>query len=279
MAFKKSNKSAARNINRGAKPERVARRRNGKSSANQHQYLYGWHSVEAVLERAPEQVISVFLQKGRDDERVQAVMLLAKHAGVSVQLADKETLSEWSEGGNHQGVVAQFKGGSWWHESDLDGLIAQSDMPLVLVLDGVTDPHNLGACLRSANGAGVSVVIVPKDKSASLTPVVRKVACGAAELTPFIEVTNIARTLELLKQQGLWVVGLADEHDAELYESNLKQPLALVMGAEGKGMRRLTRTHCDEILAIPMRGNVSSLNVSVATAVCIYEALRQRTQS
>jgi len=148
--------------------------------------------------------------------------------------------------------------------------------PLILVLDGVTDPHNLGACLRTADAAGATAVIVPKDKSATLTPVVRKVACGAAEVIPLVAVTNLARTLEKLQQRGLWVVGTAGEAEQEIYQQDLTGPLVMIMGAEGKGMRRLTREHCDFLVKLPMSGSVSSLNVSVATGVCLFEAVRQR---
>jgi len=148
--------------------------------------------------------------------------------------------------------------------------------PLILVLDGVTDPHNLGACLRTADAAGATAVVVPKDKSATLTPVVRKVACGAAEVIPLVAVTNLSRTLEKLQQRGLWVVGTAGEAEQEIYQQDLTGPLVMIMGAEGKGMRRLTREHCDFLVKLPMAGSVSSLNVSVATGVCLFEAVRQR---
>jgi 23S rRNA (guanosine2251-2'-O)-methyltransferase len=159
----------------------------------------------------------------------------------------------------------------------LDELLERTEgPPLILVLDGVTDPHNLGACLRTADAAGALAVIVPKDKSATLTPVVRKVACGAAEVIPLVAVTNLARTLEKLQQRGLWVVGTAGEAEQEIYQQDLTGPLVMIMGAEGKGMRRLTREHCDFLVKLPMAGSVSSLNVSVATGVCLFEAVRQR---
>jgi 23S rRNA (guanosine2251-2'-O)-methyltransferase len=159
----------------------------------------------------------------------------------------------------------------------LDELLDRTEgAPLLLVLDGVTDPHNLGACLRSADAAGALAVIVPKDKSATLTPVVRKVACGAAEVIPLVAVTNLARTLEKLQQRGLWVVGTAGEAEVSIYDQDLTGPTILIMGAEGKGMRRLTREHCDYLVNLPMAGSVSSLNVSVATGVCLFEAQRQR---
>ncbi len=159
----------------------------------------------------------------------------------------------------------------------LEELLERTETPpLILVLDGVTDPHNLGACLRTADAAGATAVIVPKDKSATLTPVVRKVACGAAEVIPLVAVTNLARTLEKLQQRGLWVVGTAGEAEQEIYQQDLTGPLVMIMGAEGKGMRRLTREHCDFLVKLPMAGSVSSLNVSVATGVCLFEAVRQR---
>jgi len=159
----------------------------------------------------------------------------------------------------------------------LEELLERSERaPLILVLDGVTDPHNLGACLRTADAAGVTAVVIPKDKSATLTPVVRKVACGAAEVIPLVAVTNLARTLEKLQQRGLWVVGTAGEAEQQIYQQDLTGPLVMIMGAEGKGMRRLTRDHCDFLVKLPMAGSVSSLNVSVATGVCLFEAVRQR---
>jgi len=163
-----------------------------------------------------------------------------------------------------------------YNEKDLDEIIAREETPFLLVLDGITDPHNLGACLRSADAAGVHAIIVPKDKSAKLNGTARKVACGAAETVPLVQVTNLARTLREIKDAGVWVVGTAGETDTELFDANLTGPMAVVMGAEGDGMRRLTREHCDLLVKIPMAGSVSSLNVSVATGICLFEVLRQR---
>jgi len=182
-------------------------------------------------------------------------------------------------GGVHQGVVAGVAPDRQWQEADIEALVAGSKQPLLLVLDGVTDPHNLGACLRTADATGVTAVIVPKDKSASLNPTARKVASGAAETTPFIQVTNLARCLRELQDLGVWLIGTAGESDATVYDADFTGPVALVMGAEGKGMRRLTREHCDLLVKIPMQGQVESLNVSVATGVCLFEALRQRLAS
>lgn len=185
-------------------------------------------------------------------------------------------MDSWVEG-VHQGVVAEVSPSQVWGEAMLEELLDRSEgAPLILVLDGVTDPHNLGACLRTADAAGALAVIVPKDKSATLNATVRKVACGAAEVIPLVAVTNLARSLEKLQQRGLWVVGTAGEAEMEVYDHDLTGPTVLIMGAEGKGMRRLTREHCDYLVKLPMAGSVSSLNVSVATGVCLFEALRQR---
>lgn len=169
-----------------------------------------------------------------------------------------------------------MKPGRQYQENDLPDLLAQLDQPFLLILDGVTDPHNLGACLRSADAAGVHAVIVPKDRSAQLNATA-KVACGAAENVPLIRVTNLARTMRLLQEENVWIVGTAGEADHTLFQSKMTGPMALVMGAEGEGMRRLTREHCDELISIPMAGSVSSLNVSVATGICLFEAVRQRS--
>ena len=177
----------------------------------------------------------------------------------------------------HQGVVARCRAVTVWQEDDLDQLLdGLSVPPLLLVLDGVQDPHNLGACLRSADAAGVHAVIAPRDRAVGLTPVVRKVASGAAETVPFIQVTNLARTLRTLKDKGLWTVGADAEGDGDVFSADLRGPTVLVMGAEGQGMRRLTREHCDLLVRIPMQGTVESLNVSVATGICLFEAVRQR---
>lgn len=256
-----------------AKPNRGEPKKQTKDSRT---LIYGIHAVQSVLERYPERIKQVFIQASREDERVMVVVNLAKTHGLSVQQCERATLDTMANKGQHQGVVADVNGASLWQESDLKDVLSGVDKPLVLALDGVTDPHNLGACLRVANGAGVHAVIAPKDNSASLTAVARKVASGAADVTPFIQVSNLSRALQSLKEQGLWVVGLADKEDASLYESDLNAPLVLVMGAEGKGIRRLTREQCDQIASLPMLGNVSSLNVSVAAGVCLYECVRQQ---
>lgn len=242
----------------------------------QNEWLYGLHAVDAVLATEPERIIEIFALKGRNDDRLNDAVNQARRFGISVQFCHRKVLDDKVSGEQHQGIVAKAKPGRVLDENDLDRLIEQNQSPLFLVLDGVTDPHNLGACLRTANAAGASAVIVPKDKSAGLTGTARKVACGAAETTPFIQVTNLSRTLKAMQGQGVWVIGTAGEATQEIYDATLKGPMALVMGAEGKGMRRLTRETCDELVKLPMAGSVSSLNVSVATGVCLYEMVRQR---
>jgi 23S rRNA (guanosine2251-2'-O)-methyltransferase len=190
----------------------------------------------------------------------------------------RKALDNKANGEQHQGIMARVKPARQYSEKDLDEIIAREATPFFLVLDGVTDPHNLGACLRSADAAGVHGVIVPKDKSAKLNGTARKVACGAAETVPLIKVTNLARTLRDIKEAGVWVVGTAGETDTHVFDANLTGPMAIVMGAEGDGMRRLTREHCDVLVKIPMVGTVSSLNVSVATGICLFEVLRQRSK-
>ena len=244
---------------------------------SQLEKIYGVHAVEALLRHHPKRVKQIWLAEGRSEPRVQALIALASENRVPVGNAERRELDAWVDG-VHQGVVADVSPSQVWGEAMLDELLDRSEgAPLLLVLDGVTDPHNLGACLRSADAAGALAVIVPKDKSATLTPTVRKVACGAAEVIPLVAVTNLARTLEKLKQRGLWVVGTAGEAEQSLYQQDMTGPTILIMGAEGSGMRRLTRDLCDYLVHLPMTGSVSSLNVSVATGVCLFEAQRQRS--
>lgn len=242
----------------------------------QQEWLYGIHALESVLAREPERLLEVFVLKGRDDERLTNLVNKARKFGLAVQFCQRKTLDDKVQGEQHQGVVARAKPGRQFDEKDLDDIVAREQQPFLLVLDGVTDPHNLGACLRTADAAGVHALVVPKDKSAKLTGTARKVACGAAEVVPLIQVTNLSRTLKQLQESGVWVVGTAGEATQSLYDCKLTGPMALVMGAEGKGMRRLTRENCDELVKLPMAGSVSSLNVSVATGVCLYEMVRQR---
>lgn len=240
--------------------------------------IFGFHSVEAILEREPERFLEIYALKGREDKRLNSVINMARKFGVSIQFMQRKALDDKARGEQHQGIIARVRAGKQYSERDLDDIIKREQTPFLLVLDGITDPHNLGACLRSADAAGVHAVVVPKDKSAKLTATARKVACGAAETVPLVQVTNLARTLREIKDAGVWVVGTAGETDTTLFDANLTGPIAMVMGAEGDGMRRLTREHCDVLVKIPMVGTVSSLNVSVATGISLFEVRRQRSQ-
>jgi len=241
---------------------------------------YGIHSLSAIIEREPERLIEIYALKGRQDDRVAPIINQAYSLGISVQFMSRKALDDKSKGEQHQGIMARVKAAKQKDENDLSQLIVELDKankpPFLLILDGVTDPHNLGAVIRSADAAGVDGVIVPKDKSAKLNATARKVACGAAEVVPLFVVTNLARTLKALQQDGVWIIGTAGEAEQDLYQVKFDGPLALVMGAEGSGMRRLTRENCDQLVKIPMAGSVSSLNVSVATGVILFEAVRQR---
>jgi len=240
--------------------------------------LYGFHAVTARLRQRPASVHAVYVAVARQDERARDLVARAQEAGVRLVEADGLRLSKLSGSHGHQGVAARVEPVAQTHSLDelLEGLEAAGTMPLLLVLDGVTDPHNLGACLRVADGAGAHAVIAPKDHAAGINATVAKVASGAAETVPYFMVTNLARTLGELKERSIWCVGTSDDAPGTLYQSDLRRPLALVLGAEGEGMRQLTRKTCDELISIPMAGAVESLNVSVASGVCLYEAMRQR---
>jgi 23S rRNA (guanosine2251-2'-O)-methyltransferase len=243
-------------------------------------YVYGLHAIHAVIERAPERLLELWIAEPRDDTRTRDLKERALAAGLRAQIAGAETLSKMVGDVAHQGAVAAVRPLKPWDENDLfTALDALTSDPLLLVLDGVTDPHNLGACLRTADGAGVDALIIPKDRAAGVDGVVRKVAAGAAEFVPVASVTNLARTLDLLKKRGIWIAGADAEAGKTLYESDLDRSLALVLGAEGGGMRRLTRERCDFLVRIPMAGWVESLNVSVAAGVGLFEAVRQRAQA
>ena len=243
------------------------------------EWLYGIHTVAAVLKKHPERVLEMKLLESRDDKRLQELGRLAQQAGVPCQKVGKPQLDHQLPDANHQGVIARCKLAEALNENQLFDLLERKQGPLLLlVLDSVTDPHNLGACLRSADAAGVDAVVTTRDKSAGLTPVVRRVAVGAAELVPFAQVTNLARTLQQLQEQNVWLIGTELDATAKsLYETDLKGSVAIVMGAEGTGLRRLTRETCDQLAYIPMQGEVQSLNVSVAAGICLFEAVRQRT--
>ncbi|MDQ2068840.1 23S rRNA (guanosine(2251)-2'-O)-methyltransferase RlmB [Natronospira bacteriovora] len=233
----------------------------------------GIHAVRAALQAG--RVTELHVAVG--NRRVRELVDMANAARIPVMDADKQQLMIMAGTDRHQGIVAKAEAGG--RVADLDELVTRAengDSLLLLVLDGVQDPHNLGACLRTADAAGVDAVIVPKDRSSPLTPAARKVAAGGAESVPFLSVTNLARTLERLREAGIWTVGLAGEAGQSLYELDLRGPLALILGAEADGLRRLTRENCDFLAALPMAGQVESLNVSVTAGVCLYEAVRQR---
>jgi 23S rRNA (guanosine2251-2'-O)-methyltransferase len=247
--------------------------------SKQQEWVWGIHAVGELLRQRAPQVLKLVLLAGRSDERINELQALAREAGLTVEEADRRQLDRLAEG-NHQGALAlcDVNFGVRSEKQLTAALDALGDRaPLILVLDGITDPHNFGACLRSADAAGVDAVIVPKDKSAPLNATVRKVACGAAETVPVYAVTNLARSLAALKDRGIWLAGLAGEGAVSLTQQDLTGPLGIVMGSEGEGLRRLTRDACDYLVSIPMAGSVSSLNVSVATGVTLFEAVRQRS--
>lgn len=237
--------------------------------------VLGYHAVLAQLRS--NSVIKVWLLESRNDARAEQVLAMADKQGVPVQLTGKHALDQLGEGGHHQGVVAECNSIKSLDEhaclAMLEGL---NEVPMLLVLDGVQDPHNLGACLRTALAAGVHAVVIPKDKSVGITPTVAKVACGALGQVPMVTVTNLARFLDKLKGLGIWIYGTAEGGGQTIYQEDLTGPIALVMGAEGSGLRRLTKEKCDVLCHIPTCSDLSSLNVSVATGICLFEAMRQR---
>jgi 23S rRNA (guanosine2251-2'-O)-methyltransferase len=240
--------------------------------------LFGFHAVGVRLKTAPASILELYVDPSRRDARMRQFVERAKEAGLRLLDADGMRLAKLCGSHGHQGVVARVQAIDQARSLDdlLDGLEQAGQVPLLLVLDGVTDPHNLGACLRVADGAGAHAVIAPKDHAVGLNATVAKVASGAAETVPYFMVTNLARTLGELKERNIWIVGTSGDATKTLYQMDFKGPTALVLGAEGDGMRQLTRKTCDELVSIPMAGAVESLNVSVASGVCLYEALRQR---
>lgn len=242
-------------------------------------FVYGLHAVAALLANPHRTIYKLFVNQERMDKRVQELLNKANEASIAVEFLNTQKINQRFAEYTHQGIVAQASALPEYNESHLPALLAASKKPcLILILDAVTDPHNLGACLRSADATAVDFVIIPKDKSANVTPVVSKVACGAAESVPLVRVTNLVRAMETLKECGVWIYGAAGEAQCSLYELECTGPIAIVMGAEGEGLRRLTRERCDGLFALPMLGSVDSLNVSVATGVSLYEILRQRTK-
>lgn len=241
--------------------------------------VFGLHAVESLLEKEADSVKSLLVMQGREDKRLQRVLSLADKSGISYKLCPRRELDDLVRG-RHQGIVALVEPSKELNDNDLEVLLDGLDEPpFLLILDSVTDPHNLGACLRSADAAGAHAVITPKDKSAPLNAVAKNVASGAAEHVPLIRVTNLARTMRSLQDRGIWITGAAGEGASDIYQTDLNGPTAIAMGAEGSGLRRLTREHCDQLTKIPMAGSVSSLNVSVATGVFLFEAMRQRSSN
>lgn len=244
--------------------------------------MFGIHAVQTLLKTAAHRVHYVHILKGREDQRQQKLIALAERNELALHRVPRTELDALVDGEQHQGVAAYCQTTALQDEHYLKQWLEDNQAkdevqtPFFLVLDGVTDPHNLGACLRSADAAGVQLVIVPKDNAVGLTPVVQKVACGATETVPLVAVTNLSRTLKQLQDAGLWIIGAAGEAEQSIYTVDLKGPIAVVMGAEGTGLRRLTREHCDVLMKLPMAGSVSSLNVSVAAGICLFEAVRQR---
>jgi len=242
--------------------------------------VYGLHAITSLLKNRRDAIIEFYVLQGRHDKRLQSLLQRARE--IPQIKKTRPELNKIADSEQHQGIIALVRA----DVSEMNNLVPESHLishlealehpAFVLIVDGVTDPHNFGACLRSADAAGVDMVITPKDKSVGVTPVVRKVACGAAEVVHQCQITNLARTMENLQQAGIWIYGAAGEAEQSIYDFDLKGGIALVVGAEGKGMRRLTKEKCDHLFNIPMSGSVSSLNVSVATGICLFEAVRQR---
>jgi 23S rRNA (guanosine2251-2'-O)-methyltransferase len=243
-----------------------------------HEWVYGLHAVQALLKRHPDRVLELRLAERRDDPRMRAIEALAREQGTKVQRVDAQALQTALGNVTHQGVAAEVVPLAPWSEEDLFSALGAATTPLVLALDGVQDPHNLGACLRTADACGALAVVVPKDRAANLSPVVRKVAAGAAESMPLVTVTNLVRTLKLLKEAELWVTGADADATATAAEVDFTAGTVLVLGAEGAGLRQLTRQTCDHMVRLPQLGTVESLNVSVAAGMLLYEVVRQRSK-
>ncbi len=249
--------------------------------ANSVEHVYGVHAVAALLAQRPGSIKKLLLARGAGNPQLDGLIEKTVAAGIAVQTLPRAELDAIMPGARHQGVIAVVRAVSYERSEKTlpEFLAALSEPALLLVLDGVQDPHNLGACLRTADAAGAHALIMPRDRAAGITPVVHKVACGALESVPVFAVTNLARTLRMLRDTGIWIYGASGDAGEALFSSDLQGPVALVLGSEGKGLRRLTREHCDHLLAIPMAGQVESLNVSVAAAVLLYEVRRQRLKN
>ncbi len=247
-----------------------------KSRTRQAETVCGIHAVSALLSARPQDIYRLWVESGNHNSRVAELVHQARDLGLVVVETERRRLQRLSGELRHQGIIAEAAPAPVRNEQDLAAAVAELPRPFLLILDGVEDPHNLGACLRVADGAGVDGVIVPRDHASPVTPLVRRVAAGAAESVPVYRVGNLARAIQQLQQQGVWVIGSSDRAGQSLYQTDLRGPLALVLGAEQKGLRKRTETLCDALVSLPMAGRVSSLNVSVAAGVCLYEAVRQR---
>ncbi|VFP87134.1 23S rRNA (guanosine(2251)-2'-O)-methyltransferase RlmB [Candidatus Erwinia haradaeae] len=241
-----------------------------------NEIVFGIYAVQSIIHSAPNRFKEVWILQGRKDHRLKTLIQLLEIHKITIHTKTRSRMDQKSEGGTHQGVIAFVRFRRTYQENDLSILLSKINNPFFLILDSITDPHNLGACIRSADAAGVHAVIIPKNRSAQLNSTVIKVASGSAENIPLIYVTNLVRVMRFLQQENIWIIGTADKTHHTLYQSNLTGPLSFVMGSEEKGMRHLTHEHCNEVVHIPMLGGVSSLNVSVATGICLYEAVRQR---
>lgn len=265
----------------------------------QEHLIYGLHVVDRLLSIKPEQILTVYVANDREDARVSAVIAKIDQEGIALERVSKKQLDQWLNGENHQGIAAKIRPSVTLSDNDLMDILDRlelkdkknennkdsnknskySQKPFLLILDGVLDPHNLGACMRTALAASVTAIIIPKDRSVSLTPTVRKVASGAADVIPLIEVTNLVRTMNILKERGIWIAGASLKASHVLYETDLKGPIAMVLGAEQTGLRRLTEENCDFLVKIPIENTIESLNVSVAAGICLFEVVRQRSFS
>lgn len=253
-------------------------------SSNKTELIFGIHVVMQLLLTNPKSILEIFIshnkQLNKENDKIIRLMQLAKTHNIDIIWLEKSKLDQWCNNQTHQGVAAKIYPNEVGNENDLTDIVKNNKSPLFLILDGIQDPHNLGACLRSADAAGVTAVIIPKDKSCNITATVRKSASGATETVKLIQVTNLSRTIKYLQEHGIWIVGTCNEPQAQLlFELNLTGAIAIVLGSEGNGMRALTKKNCDFLAKIPMFGAIESLNISVAAGICLYEAVRQRQLS
>ena len=261
---------------KGRSRQKTIRQSGGGERESLKAWMYGFHAIKQLFDSSPKRIQGLQVQSGRDDERSNELYKLAREHQISIARVSRDDLDKQFPDANHQGFVAEIEPAKVQNESFLEALLVENEKPFLVILDQIQDPHNLGAILRSAAASGVDAVIAPLRQACGLTGSARKVAVGAAEIVPYVQVTNLVRTMKFLQEQGVFIVGLAGEASADLYDSNESGALAIVMGNEAKGMRRLTRENCDELIKIPMAGAIESLNVSVATGICVFHYARQR---